>query len=73
MRKSEFKGVHVHVCARTHVCVFTAPQSGQTHTRRFTIREEDKSLGVTPRLTMAKVFDCENVGVSTKLGNKEHQ
>lgn len=63
----------MHVCARTRVCVFTAPQSGQTHTRRFTIREEDKSLGVTPRLTMAKVFDCENVGVSTKLGNKEHQ
>lgn len=55
------------------MCVFTAPQSTQTHTRRFTIRKEDKSLGVTPRLTMAKVFDCENVGVSTKLGNKEHQ
>lgn len=41
--------------------------------QRFIIKEEDKSPSVSSSNKMVNALDCENVNVSTKLGNKEYQ
>lgn len=41
--------------------------------QRFTIKEKDKSPRVSNSNKTVSALDCENVSVSTKLGNKENQ
>lgn len=67
----QFRDNCSHLCVHGHT--YTPSIVCTNSHQRFATKEEDKSPVWAPWLMMMNALDCENVNVSTKLGNKEHQ